>query len=166
MLRFQQVRGANILGLPIIVTEQYPKAFGPTVSELSDPAVLSPSTPIIAKTKFSMWTSEVEALMAKTPSVKQILLCGIETHVCVLQTTLDLLERGYEVHLLTDGLSSCRAHDRTVALNRMAQAGALLSTSEMSLFQLMGDAKNSNFKAVSALIKEPRSDPIPFTSSL
>ena len=104
--------------------------------------------------------------MTKTPTIKQILLCGIEAHVCVLQTTLDLLERGYEVHLLTDGLSSCRAHDRAVALSRLSQSGAFLTSSEMTLFQLMGDAKNPKFKQVSALIKEPRSDPIPFTSSL
>lgn len=72
-----QVRGANILGLPVIVTEQYPKAFGATVSELSHPSVLSPASPIIAKTKFSMWTPEVEAIMGKTPEIKQVETCRV-----------------------------------------------------------------------------------------
>ena len=71
-----------------------------------------------------------------------------------------------QVHLLVDGLSSQRLHDRAVGLQRMAQAGAFLSTSEMALFQLMKDAKHKDFKFISGLVKETRPEPIPFSSSL
>mmetsp|Transcript_26494 Transcript_26494/g.57810 ORF Transcript_26494/g.57810 Transcript_26494/m.57810 type:complete len:204 (+) Transcript_26494:116-727(+) len=160
----RMIRGANTLGLPVVITEQYPKALGNTCVELVE--ALPPSHRVIQKTLFSMVTPEVEEELGKMPDVKQVLLLGIEAHVCVLQTTLDLLERGYEVHLLVDGVSSQRAHDRAVGLQRVAQAGAFLSTSEMVLFQLMRDAKHKEFKAISALVKEPRADPIKFTPSL
>ncbi|KAG1664253.1 hypothetical protein FOA52_003507 [Chlamydomonas sp. UWO 241] len=157
----RMARAAGILGVPVVCTEQYPKALGPTCAELSE--VLPPSSIVIPKTLFSMVTPEVEAELGKMPQVKQVMLLGIEAHVCVLQTTLDLLERGYEVHLLVDGISSQRPGDRAVALQRMVQSGAFLSTSEMALFQLMRDAKHKDFKAVSALVKEERMDPIPET---
>eukprot|EP00775_Hariotina_reticulata_P003246 gene3246-3522_t len=123
------VRGANVLGLPVIVTEQYPKALGNTVQELKD--VLPPNSPVIAKTLFSMLTPE---------------------------TTLDLIESGYEVHILVDGVSSQRVLDRAAGLHRAAQSGAFLVTSEMALFQLMQDAKAEKFKEISKLVQEPRMD--------
>jgi nicotinamidase-related amidase len=97
----RMIRGANILGLPVITTEQYPKALGNTVPELKD--VLSPSSPIVAKTRFSMLTAEVHDLLKQKSAISQVLLCGIEAHVCVLQTTLDLLEAGYEVRHTQQG---------------------------------------------------------------
>jgi isochorismate hydrolase len=90
--------------------------------------------------------------------VLQVLLCGIEAHVCVLQTTLDLVEAGYEVHILVDGVSSQRVLDRAAGLHRAAQSGAFLVTSEMALFQLMQDAKADKFKEISKLVQEPRLD--------
>jgi len=89
--------------------------------------------------------------------VNQVMLCGLETHVCILQTAVDLLERGYEVHLLVDAISSQRQQDRDVALARMDRLGAFLTTTESALFQMLGDAKHPNFKGVSALVKEERS---------
>lgn len=129
------MRGANILGLPVITTEQYPKALGATVPELRE--VLPASSSIVAKTRFSMLTPEVSELLQQKPLISQVLLCGIEAHVCVLQTTLDLIESGYEVHIITDAVSSQRVGDRTAGLARAAQSGAFLVTSEMALFQLM-----------------------------
>lgn len=152
----RMVRGANILSLPVVVTEQYPKALGGTVAELKD--VLSPSSPVVSKTRFSMLTPEVHELLRARQNVSQVLLVGIEAHVCVLQTALDLLEGGYEVHILVDGVSSQRALDRAAGLQRAAQSGAFLVTSEMALFQLMGDAKAERFKEISKLVQEPRMD--------
>lgn len=78
--------------------------------------------------------------------------------MCVLQTTLDLIESGYEVHILVDGVSSQRLPDRAVGLHRAAQSGAFLVSSEMALFQLMEDAKADKFKEISKLVQEPRMD--------
>ncbi|KAK9830994.1 hypothetical protein WJX81_006626 [Elliptochloris bilobata] len=157
------VRGAAALEVPIFATEQYPKALGPTVQELKE--VLPESATTLAKTKFSMLVPEVEeALRAR--GTKAVLLVGIEGHVCITQTALDLLESGYAVHAVVDGISSQRLSDRAIGLHRIAASGAFLVTSEMALFQLCGDAQHRAFKAISALVKEPRPDPLPYLSHL
>lgn len=123
----RMVRAAEALKLPVIVTEQYPKALGPTVPEVAE--VLPQGSPVVAKTDFSMCVADVIAALDALPAVKTVLLVGIETHVCVLQTTLDLLQKGYEVHILVDGVSSQRLTDRSTALQRLMQSGAFLATS-------------------------------------
>lgn len=155
----RMLRAAAALKLPVIVTEQYPKALGSTVEELQ--GLIPEGSPVVAKTKFSMCTEEVDAAFQALPGVKKVLIVGIETHVCVLQTSLDLLERGYEVHVLVDGVSSQRLGDRSVALQRLAQAGAFLATSEMAMFQMMVNTAHPAFKAVSALCKEERPEQLP-----
>ncbi|WIA09225.1 hypothetical protein OEZ85_008635 [Tetradesmus obliquus] len=138
----RMIRGATVLGLPVITTEQYPKALGNTVQELKD--VLPPDSPVVAKTLFSMLTPDVKELLKQKPAVSQ--------------TTLDLIESGYEVHILVDGVSSQRVHDRAIGLHRATQSGAFLVSSEMALFQLMEDAKADRFKEISKLVQEPRMD--------
>lgn len=155
----RMVRAAKALELPIVVTEQYPKALGSTVDEVK--SVLPEGAPVVAKTRFSMCVDEVDAELKRLGHVKQVLIVGIETHVCVLQTTLDLLERGYEVHIVVDGVSSQRFTDRSVALTRLAQSGAFLATSEMALFQMMVQTSHPAFKAVSAMAKEARPEQLP-----
>ena len=155
----KMLRCARELQMPVIVTEQYPKALGSTVEELAKD--LPESTTAVPKTVFSMIVPEVEEQLKQLPDVKQVVLVGIEAHVCVTATTLDLIEKGYEVHLITDGISSRTAEDRAVGLQRMMQAGALVSSFEMAAFQLMGHAKHPNFKAVSALAKEERPQQLP-----
>jgi len=166
------VRGANALKVPVFVTEQYPQRLGQTVPELA-PHLGLEARPAIAKTKFSMWTPELERAVAEhdgrtkeqdphSPGVQQVLLCGIEAHVCILQTASDLLARGYEVHVVVDGVSSQRPVERAVALQRLAQMGAYLCTSEMAVFQMCGDSKHPNFREISAIAKEARPDPLPF----
>ena len=104
-----------------------------------------------------MFTDEVYKAMKTTyPERKCAVIFGIETHVCVQQTSLELLEHGYDVHLVVDGVSSQRPHDREVAIQRIAQSGAFLTTSESILFELMNDAKHPKFKDLLPLFKEKK----------
>jgi len=155
----RMVRGCAEMNIPIIVTEQYPKALGNTVEEVKKH--LPESAPIVEKTMFTMLVPDTETHLQGLPDVKQVMLVGIEAHVCVLATALDLIERGYEVHIITDGVSSQRLEDRAAAMQRLMQAGALVSSSEMAFFQMMGHAKHPNFKAISGLAKEERPPQLP-----
>jgi nicotinamidase-related amidase len=142
---------ARLLNLPVIVTEQYPKGLGHTADEIM--AVLPPDLKVIEKTAFSACGAhEFEAELERT-QVLSILLCGIEAHICVNQTTHDLLERGYRVHLLTDCITSRTKENREIGLAKMQQSGALPSSTEMALFELLRDARHEQFKAIQKLIK-------------
>eukprot|EP01040_Poterioochromonas_malhamensis_P010501 gene10501-11432_t len=143
----------HLLNVPAVITEHYAKAFGKTVSEIT----AHPTTKVIQKTQFSMMVPELRAELP--PTRKQIILCGIETHVCVQQTTLDLLREEYDVFVVCDAVSSQRPYDRTVALNRLGAAGAILTTAESLIFDLMKDAKHPNFKQISGLIKRQKDTP-------
>jgi hypothetical protein len=103
-----------------------------------------------------MWTDEVQKLMTASPLIKTVVLFGIESHVCVLQTTLDLLEAGFNVVVLADGVSSMNRQEVSIAIERMRDAGATISTSESVLFQLVRDAKADTFKPISKLVKESK----------
>ncbi|KAK3233355.1 hypothetical protein CYMTET_56338 [Cymbomonas tetramitiformis] len=151
------MRGAKALKIPTIVTEQYPEKLGKTVKELQPH--LTADVPNIPKMDFSMCVQDVIRHLQSMPAVKQVLLVGIEAHVCVLQTALDLLDLGYEVHLVLDAVSSQSPADREVAIQRMRDAGAYVTTSESALFQLLRSAKAPTFKAISNLAKEPRMQP-------
>jgi isochorismate hydrolase len=134
---------ANELKMPVIVTEQYPKALGKTIPELDITKAHH-----WEKMTFSMVNTDILALLEKNQT-KSVLLVGIEAHVCVLQTALDLLEKGYDVHVLADGVSSQRPSDRFTALERMKQSGAFITTSESAVFQLMTSANHPAFKCKS-----------------
>eukprot|EP01147_Barroeca_monosierra_P008899 gene8899-1243_t len=141
------VEASRILNIPLTVTEQYPKALGSTVAELN-----IPNGQAFAKTKFSMMIDEVQRDLQEEPERNNVVLFGIETHVCILQTALDLLEHGFDVHVVADGVSSRTMVDRHFALARMRQAGAQITTCESILFQIMQDSKHPNFKEVQKLI--------------
>jgi nicotinamidase-related amidase len=142
---------AQLLRLPIIVTEQYPKGLGHTASEIR--TVLPATLGIIEKTAFSSCgAAQFETELERT-GARHILVCGIEAHICVNQTTHDLLERGYRVHLLTDCITARAAANKQIAFSKMQQSGAILSSTEMALFELMRDAKHKQFKAIQKLIK-------------
>ncbi|OBZ71942.1 AP-3 complex subunit mu-1 [Grifola frondosa] len=146
---------ANILNVPVVATEQNSRALGHTVPEL-DLTRLGPLyLGTIEKTLFSMATPDVQSLL-KSRDLKSVVLFGIESHVCVLQSALDLLELGYDVHVLADGVSSCNPEEVPYALARMRQAGAQITTSESAAFQLQGDSTKPNFKQFSAAIKEEK----------
>ncbi|KAI8333599.1 Isochorismatase-like protein [Chlamydoabsidia padenii] len=145
----KMLKASKHLDIPVVVTEQYPKGLGTTVNELD----ISDATLCLPKTKFSMFLPEVQQVLQKH-NTKSILLLGIESHVCVLQTALDLLDNSYDVHVLADGVSSSNPPEIDIALDRMKQAGAVITTSESALFQLVQDAKHEKFKGVSNLVKE------------
>ncbi|MDT7689518.1 MAG: hypothetical protein QOJ70_3367 [Acidobacteriota bacterium] len=142
---------ARLLGLPVVVTEQYPKGLGHTAAEIR--AVLPDDFEPIEKTAFSSCGAQEFVSRLETAGTRQVLLCGIEAHVCVNQTAHDLLALGLQVHLLTDCISSRTARNRQTGLDKMFGSGALPSSTEMALFELMRDARHEQFKAIQKLIK-------------
>jgi nicotinamidase-related amidase len=137
---------AGLLGVPAVVTEQYRKGLGATVSALAD---LLP--PPLEKMAFSCCGAD-GFLRSIPPAVGQIVVCGFETHVCVAQTTLDLLAEGYAVFLAVDAISSRHAVDRDVALRRLESAGAIPTTSEAVLFEWCRSASHPQFQAIRKLV--------------
>lgn len=147
------VKAGNILDIPVIVTEQYPKGLGSTVPEID-----VSNAKVFPKTKFSMVIPEVEDILKGHPDRKSVILVGIEAQVCIQQTTLDLLEKGYDVHVLADGVSSRTQVDRLFAIERLRGCGAFITTSEAALFELMGDSKHPKFKEIQNLVKTSAPD--------
>lgn len=144
---------AKILDIPVIVSEQYPKGLGVTVPELDVNELGSLHLGTFDKTLFSMVIPQIEGILEQQ-DFKSVLIVGIESHVCVIQTVLDLLERGYDVHVLADGVSSGNKEEIPIALAAMRQAGARITTSDSCSFQLMREASGPKFKAFSAVIKD------------
>jgi nicotinamidase-related amidase len=156
---------ARALNVPILITQQYSKVFGPTItdcfayhhlqSEDGGAAIedLLPTIPVFEKKQFSMITADVAAKLDEWDKTSYLIV-GIEAHVCVQQTILDLLEWGKEVHVIVDGVSSQQPFDRSVALERVRQAGAYLTTAQSAAFMLLGSADHPQFKTVSKLTVE------------
>ena len=145
------LRGFQILEIPILVTEQYPKGLGRTAHEILE--VLPADCEIIEKTTFSSWGAPQVQARFRAAHVEQIVVCGLETHVCVNQTVHDLLEHGFDVHLLTDCIASRDEADRQTGLSKMLSSGAVPSSVELSLFELMRDSQHEKFKEVQKLVK-------------
>jgi nicotinamidase-related amidase len=138
------VEGARILDLPRIVSEQYPRGLGPTAPEVG-----LHDEPRIEKSVFSAARADGFDLQGRTQAV----VCGIETHVCVSQTVHDLLARGIEVHVPADAVGSRHEIDYERGLQRLQRAGAIVTTVESILFELLERAGTPEFKAVQGLIK-------------
>ncbi len=137
------VRGARVLEVPRIVSEQYPKGLGHTAPEVS-----LEDEPIVEKSVFSAARAEGFDLTGRT----QAIVCGIETHVCVSQTVHDLLDQGIEVHVPADAVGSRHQLDYERGLERLERAGAVVSTVESILFELLERAGTPEFKQVQGLI--------------
>ena len=145
------VRGCKILGVPVFVTEQYPKGLGNTAAEIEN--LFDDSTGVFEKTAFSSCGVEAFVSELTDKGIKQVMMCGLETHVCVSQTAHDLLERGFQVHVLSDCVTSRFEYNRLAGLAKMHRSGVIESSIEMALFELMRDAKHEKFKEIQALIK-------------
>ena len=141
----------QLLNVPVLVTEQYPKGLGRTAGEIR--AVLPAALEPFEKTAFSSCGAQAFVNELERVGARQVIVCGLEAHVCVNQTTHDLLARGYRVHLLAECITARAAHNRETGLAKMQQSGALPSSIETALFELMRDAAHEQFKAVQKLIK-------------
>ena len=144
------VQAARILEIPILWCQQVPDALGPTVPEIT--ALLAGSEPI-NKASFSCCGQEQFNAQLNTLGREQILLCGIETHVCIYQTAMDLMEGGLDVTIVADAASSRTDQNRQIALNRLAAEGAHVSSTEMALFELLKTAKHPHFREIAKLVK-------------
>jgi nicotinamidase-related amidase len=144
------MRAAARLGVPVLVSEQYPKGIGATVPEL---AALAPIGSVHGKMTFSCVDTPSLADAVAASGRTHLVLCGIEAHVCVLQTALGFAARGLDVAVAWDATSSRRDSDRVLAADRLRQAGVVLASTEMVLFEWLGRAGTPEFKDVLALIK-------------
>jgi nicotinamidase-related amidase len=144
-------KAAKLLNLPTLVTEQYPKGLGHTAVEIKE--VLPAEVEIIEKTTFSSCGVEPFRAQLERTRARQVLVCGIEAHICVNQTVHDLLANGYQVHILTDGISSRDVGNKRTALAKMQMSGAVPTSIELALFELIRDAKHEQFRAIQQLIK-------------
>jgi len=144
------IQVANLLKLPILVTEQYPKGIGSTCTDIKQ-ALGDVAT--IEKMTFS--GCGAESFWPKWEQIKRhtAIVCGVETHVCVQQTVLDLIERDQQVLVLADAVGSRRERDYELALQRMHDAGAAITTTESVIFELLGRAGTPEFKEVLKLVK-------------
>lgn len=143
--------GARLLGVPVFVTEQYPKGLGHTVPELR--AAVEHAGGVLEKTAFSCGADESIAARINAAARPNVVLAGVEAHICVLQTALDLLGSGFSVYLAEDAVGARTPENKEVGIARARRHGAEPASVEMVLFELMGTKEHPQFKAVQALIK-------------
>ena len=139
------VRAAQKMGVPVAATEQYAKGLGPLIPEVRG---LLADSAVAAKSKFSCVAAECLTGLPGADRA-QVILIGVETHVCLLQTALELLEEGKEVYVVADAVGSRRTFDRDVAIQRMRKEGVRIVTREMVVFEWLGEADTPLFRAVS-----------------
>ncbi len=145
------IEGFGILHAPVIVSEQYPKGLGPLVPELAE--VLPAGTPVIEKLRFSLaGVPEIDAAMTST-GMRRWVVCGIEAHVCVNQSVHDLLATGHAVVIAADAISSRTSANRQIGIDKCAAAGAVVSSAETVLFEMLEQAGSDEFKAISRLVR-------------
>ena len=163
------LRAAKPLQIPIIATTQQRAKLGETCSELQ----LGTTYPLAAdvdKSAFSMWVPQVRSALGRIPKREidpdkdtttkrgpfDIILVGIETHICVLQTSLDALKEGNRVWVVQDAVSSCNEEERPIALARLRQEGARVTSSESLLYEIIGDSRDPAFKEIASIVKESK----------
>jgi nicotinamidase-related amidase len=144
------IQAAKILEIPILWCQQVPEALGPTLPEIAE--LLTGIEPV-NKASFSCCGDEKFNAELNSLAKEQVLLCGIETHVCVYQTAMDLMEGGLDVTVIADAVSSRTEQNRQVALDRLGAEGAHISSTEMALFELLKTAKHPQFKQIARLVK-------------
>jgi len=144
------IQGAQILGIPVVLTEQYPEGLGLTVDEIKE--TLTEYRPI-EKVSFSCFREEKFVRRIKQLNRNQILVCGIEAHICVYQTCMDLLSDGYKVHLLVDAISSRKMANKNLTIEKLHGMGVQITSVEMALFEILKDATSDEFKKISRIVK-------------
>ncbi len=144
------IKSAKILDIPILWCQQCPESLGPTIPQIAQ--LLFGIEPI-NKASFSCYGAEEFNEKLNQLARKQILLCGIEAHVCIYQTAMDLIKLDYEVEVVSDAISSRTPENKQAAITKMTAAGAKLTTTEMALFELLKTAEHPQFKQIAKLIK-------------
>jgi nicotinamidase-related amidase len=145
------LRLADALGLPVVLTTQYSRGLGPTVPEVLEAA---PGVAPLDKVSFGCFGSpEFLARLEALGGRDQLVVAGIESHICVAQTVLGALARGYTVHVASDAVGSRSEENRAVGLGRMEKAGALVSSTEMAIYELLGRSDDAAFKKMLPLLK-------------
>lgn len=145
------MQAADVLGLPITISEQYPRGLGPTASAIMDHA---DRARVLEKVHFSCQSDPaIAAHLAAAGGRRQLILCGTESHICVLQSALGLKQAGYDVYVVADAVSSRKSFSVDIALRRLEAGGVRVVTTEMVLFELMEKAGTDLFRNLSRLIK-------------
>ena len=144
------IKAAKILDIPIVWSQQCPDALGPTVSQIAE--LLAGIEPI-DKASFSCCGDEQFISKLKSLDRQQVLLCGIETHVCIYQTAVDLRDKGYDVSVVADAVSSRTLENKQIGLERLKAEGVGISSTEMALFELLKTAEHPQFRQIVKLIK-------------
>ena len=144
------IKAAKILNIPILWCQQCPDALGPTIPEIAQ--LLEDNEPI-NKAAFSCCKDMHFNAKLKDLARKQVLLCGIETHVCIYQTAVDLLRQDFHVEVIADAVSSRALENKQIAINRLVAEGAKISCTEMVLFELLKTAEHPEFRQITKLIK-------------
>ncbi len=144
------IRGAQVLEIPLLLTEQYPKGLGPTLPQIKE---LLPDIKPIEKVSFNCCDEAVFCQALETLNRKQVLIAGIEAHICVYQTAVALSRAGYQVEVVADCVSSREPENKLTALFKMGVVGISPTTVEMALFELLKVAKGDKFKQISSIVK-------------
>ncbi len=145
------IKGSLALGIPVLWLEQNPSRMGATIPELHD--LLGSHQPPISKMSFSGYGEPIFIENLESIGRRQVLLAGIEAHVCVYQTASDLIRRGFEVSVVADAVSSRKSNDRDVGVSRMQSEGVKLTCVEMALFELMRTASHPAFKDILKIVR-------------
>jgi nicotinamidase-related amidase len=144
-------RSAGLLDVPVFATEQYPRGLGPTINEVSD--ALPSNSKLFEKTVFSCANAEGFSPALQDSAKRQVILVGMEAHVCVLQTAFDLLSDNNEIYVVEDAICSRRLENYQNALDRMRQCGVHVVTAESVIFEWLADAKHPHFKAIQKMLR-------------
>lgn len=144
------IKGASIFGIPLLVVEQTPDKLGSTIPEIDN---LLSGIQHISKTNFNCCDNEYFIRELKSLNRNQILLTGIETHICLYQTAMGLLSLGYEVHIVADATSSRTERNRNIGLEKMKDSGASLTSTEIMLFELLKTAEHEKFREIIKIVK-------------
>ena len=142
---------ARRVGIPIVATEQYPKGLGPSLPEILE--ALPDGIEVIPKTSFSCFGEPRFDARLRALGRKTVIVVGMETHICITQTTLGGIAKGYDMYLVADGISSFSEFDTRIAFERLRAAGATIATSEMAIFEILRVAKTADFEKCFDLLK-------------